>query len=81
MANAFWSAFGQIGIAALASYGSAKVSNEQTSWVPYRNQLISSLSQVAISTAISQASSAMQTQQSQPELVVTHSATETQESK
>ena len=62
MANAFWSAFGQIGIAALASYGSAKVSNEQTSWVPYRNQLLASVTQVALVTAVSQASAAMQTQ-------------------
>ena len=81
MANTFWASLGQICIAALASYGSAKVSNEQTSWVPYRNQLLASVTQVALVTAVSQASSAMQTQQSQPELVVTHSATESQESK
>ena len=63
MANTFWSSIGQIGIAVLASYGSAKVSNEQVSWVPYRTELLNSLTQVALATAVNQATAAIQTQQ------------------
>lgn len=69
MANTFWSSIGQIGIAVLASYGSAKVSNEQVSWVPYRTELLNSLTQVALATAVNQATAAIQTQQ-QPQQAV-----------
>lgn len=54
MANPFWSAMGQIALAGIASYGSAKLSNSQTSWVPYRNQLVETMTKAALTVATAQ---------------------------
>lgn len=52
--NSIWTALGQIALAAAASYGAAKLSNKETSWTPYREQLIQNVASVALSTAIQQ---------------------------
>lgn len=57
MANtntSIWAALGQIALAAAASYGAAKLSGNQTSWAPYRNQMVQSMAATALTAAIQQ---------------------------
>lgn len=40
----FWGAIGQIALAGIASYGMTKLGDEDnTSWVPYRNQMMANM--------------------------------------
>ena len=40
----FWGALGQIALASIASYGMTKMGDEEnTSWVPYRNQMMANM--------------------------------------
>jgi hypothetical protein len=52
---------GQILIASIASYGIAKLSNSTTGWASYRNEMLAELGSTAISTALSQLSTAQAT--------------------
>ena len=54
-----WGALGQIALAGIASYGMTKIGDQQTSWVPYRNQMVTALSSTAM-TFVAQQMAAMQ---------------------
>lgn len=54
MANPFWSAMGQIALAGIASYGSSKLANSQTSWAPFRDQMLKTMTTAALSVAAAQ---------------------------
>ena len=43
----FWGALGQIVLAAGCSYGMAKMGEQETSWVPYRNQMMANMAGTA----------------------------------
>lgn len=43
----FWGALGQIVLAAGCSYGMAKMGDQETSWVPYRNQMMANMAGTA----------------------------------
>ena len=43
----FWGALGQIVLAASCSYGMAKMGDQETSWVPYRNQMMANMAGTA----------------------------------
>ena len=43
----FWGALGQIVLAAGCSYGMAKTGEQETSWVPYRNQMMANMAGTA----------------------------------
>ena len=38
-----WGAIGQIALACACSYGMTKMSDETTSWVPFRNQMVANM--------------------------------------
>ena len=42
-----WGAIGQIALACACSYGMTKMSDETTSWVPYRNQMMANMAGTA----------------------------------
>lgn len=44
-----WGALGQIALAVVASYGMTKISSNQTSWVPYRDQMVAGMASTAMS--------------------------------
>jgi len=52
--NSFWKSLGQIAIAGIASYGAAKLSNTETSWNTYRNQMLQEAAATALTTALNQ---------------------------
>lgn len=43
----FWGALGQIVLAAGCSYGMAKMGDQETNWVPYRNQMMANMAGTA----------------------------------
>ena len=46
----FWGALGQIALAGIASYGMTKMGDEDnTSWVPYRNQMMANMASASFS--------------------------------
>ena len=60
----FWGAIGQIALASIASYGMTKMGDEEnTSWVPYRNQMVGNMANTAMSFMAQQMQ--QQTQQTQ----------------
>ena len=54
MANSFWNSIWNITLAGIASYGTAKLANKNTSWAPYRDELIQALSATALTVATQQ---------------------------
>lgn len=54
MANPFWNSIWNITLAGIASYGTAKLANNKTSWTPYRDELIQALSATALTVATQQ---------------------------
>ena len=54
MANPFWNSIWNITLAGIASYGTAKLANNKTSWAPYRDELIQALSATALTVATQQ---------------------------
>lgn len=57
MANqstSLWASLGQIALAAVASYGAAKLSNSETSWSAYRNSMVQNMAATALTAAIQQ---------------------------
>ena len=51
MTNPFWNSIWNITLAGIASYGTAKLTNNKTSWAPYRDELIQALSATALTVA------------------------------
>ena len=46
----FWGALGQIALASIASYGMTKLGDQDnTSWVPYRNQMMANMASASFS--------------------------------
>lgn len=61
----FWGAIGQIALASIASYGMTKMGDEEnTSWVPYRNQMMANMAAASFS-FLGQQMQQQQTQQTQ----------------
>ena len=57
----FWGALGQIALASIASYSMTKMGDEEnTSWVPYRNQMMANMAGTAITFAAQQMSDMQQ---------------------
>ena len=54
MTNPFWNSIWNITLAGIASYGTAKLANNKTSWAPYRDELIQALSATALTVATQQ---------------------------
>lgn len=54
MTNPFWNSIWNITLAGIASYGTAKLANNKTSWAPYRDELIQALSTTALTVATQQ---------------------------
>lgn len=54
MANSFWNNMWNVALAGIASYGTAKLANKETSWAPYRDELVQGLSTVALTIATQQ---------------------------
>ena len=60
--NSLLKSLGQIALASLASYGAAKLNNNETSWTPYRNQMAQDAAEAALSAALAQYTAATQQQ-------------------
>ena len=54
MSNSFWNTVWNVALAGIASYGTAKLANNKTSWAPYRDELIQALSATALTVATQQ---------------------------
>ena len=54
MTNPFWNSIRNITLAGIATYGTAKLANNKTSWAPYRDELIQALSATALTVATQQ---------------------------
>ena len=52
--NDFWKSIASIALGVGVSYGSAKLDNSQTSWAPYRTELLKNLAAVSLNTAATQ---------------------------
>ena len=55
-----WGALGQIALAGVASWGMTKIGNQNTSWVPYRDQMAASLANTAMTFLAQQAAGIQQ---------------------
>ena len=55
-----WGAIGQIALAGVASYGMTKINDDQTSWVPYRDQMVAGMASTAMSFFAQQMAAATQ---------------------
>jgi hypothetical protein len=59
-----WASLGQIALAAVSSYGMAKLADKETGWVPYRNQLVSGMAETALASVLAQFSKMQEQSQS-----------------
>lgn len=57
-----WGALGQIALACGASYGMSKISNKETGWTAYRDQMIAGMASTAM-TFVAQQAATVQEQQ------------------
>ena len=55
-----WGAIGQIALAGIASYGMTKINNDETSWVPYRDEMVAGMASTAMSFFAQQMAAATQ---------------------
>lgn len=54
MANNFWSNMGLIALSGVTSFLASKMTNNNTSWVPARNEMVANAANVIVATALQQ---------------------------
>ena len=69
-----WGAIGQIALACACSYGMTKMSDETTSWVPFRNQMVANMAGTAFNFLGQQMQQQAVTQQGTAEQQTTETA-------